>query len=101
MSSTGFWRTVGGFIDYTTSGADAMVNIKITVGSTSKIKRNIELQIPAVDFTAHGSVVLVVFLAAGESCSVEASSTGTFAGSYRQIATVTGQLVDPSGFTAE
>ena len=101
MSSTGFWRIVGGFTEYTTSGADVTVNIKLTDGSSTKIIWNTELQARADDFIAHGSVDLVVFLAAGESCSVEASSTGTFAGSYRQIATVTGQLVDPNGFTAE
>jgi hypothetical protein len=101
MNTTGFWRIVGGFTEYTTSGADVTANIKLSDGLSTKIVWNTELQARADDFIAHGAVDFIVFLAAGESCSVEASSTGTFAGSYRQVATSTGELINPSGFIAE
>lgn len=43
----------------------------------------------------------IVFLASGESISAVASDGASMVGSYRQIANVNGDLVNPSGFTPQ
>lgn len=48
------------------------------------------------------NVDFIVFLRAGDSVSVASSTTlAIIHGNYRQIATVTGELVDPVGFTPQ
>ena len=97
-NSPGFWRVYGNYTYGTSSGA-VISYFYITDGTSNKnlwysSASNGTGGITNFDFT--------VFLRAGDSLVARSASTlGNIAGSYRQIATVTGTLVNPNGFTFE
>ena len=101
-NTAGFWRIFGYATIYTYSGT-ATIDFDMSDGVSTKeifsvaqsygpIATNNTIIVP-VDFN--------VFLDTGESISVTASARSEFSGSVRQIATVTGTLVNPSGFTSQ
>lgn len=97
-NSPGFWRIFGNYT-YGQSSGTLNALFSMTDGATTKIiwyssSNNGLGGTTNFDFT--------VFLRAGDSISAVTGSTlNRLAGSYRQIATVTGTLVNPSGFTFE
>ena len=96
--NTGFWRVLGTAVTANTSStvtseiiindgaSDIVVWQQKLDGSGSKLMSSI-----AIDFN--------IFLKAGDSLKVTGSSQGYVAGSVRQIADLSGNLVNPSGFT--
>lgn len=97
-NTAGFYRIVGTCNLYGTAGR--FCRIQLTDGVTTKV-------IWAVTTDSGGTSDItepfdfIIFLASGESCSLSASSSEEMNGSIRQIATSSGTLVQPSGFTPE
>ena len=99
---TGFFRFLGTIGSSTPTGSIVSANIKVSDGTTTKTI--FSQQVPAT--TTNDPVVtpfdIVIFLNPGEFVQFDASSASSYIlGSYRQIATVTGTLVNPAGFTIE
>tara|TARA_R110000751_G_scaffold207241_1_gene311129 strand:+ start:608 stop:1138 length:531 start_codon:yes stop_codon:yes gene_type:complete len=97
-NSAGFWRFYG-FITLGSSSGSPSASFTITDGSSTKqlfeqLANNGTGSTNVFDFT--------VFLPAGHSVSAISGNTLVhIAGTYRQVATVTGELVNPVGFVAE
>ena len=102
INTTGFFRIYGvSSINGSTSGVRANL-IKMTDGATTKEVYKHAVRNSGTQGSQGLVVDLIVFLAAGESVLVESNSSDSiFAGSTRQIADITGNLVNPSGFTSE
>jgi len=101
-NSTGFWRFYGLIAGKNASTAlDAIINI--TDGITPK--QLVTLNVGASSASQSIGTFpfdFIVFLAAGESITaVSANVSSIISGSYRQIATVTGELVNPAGFVSQ
>jgi hypothetical protein len=103
LSSTpGFYRITAGSTIFSNSGTQVGNLFNITDGSTTKAiwqHKMIDANVPQqgdlqFDF--------VVYLQAGETLTAVSNNANCIvAGSIRQIATVTGELVNPAGFVAE
>ena len=101
-NSPGFWRVVGSASGGTTSGATVRGDFVLGDGASTKIVWSLDLGINSANNpSVSESFDLVFFLAAGENLSADCNSRTTMKGSYRQIATVTGELVNPSGFVIQ
>lgn len=100
ITNTGFWRFVGSSFVSQNSSSDRTCSIRINDGATTK-----EVWSQSIAGTAGfdgGSFVtfdLVLFLDTGHTANLIASTNCTITGSARQIATIDGTLVLPSGFT--
>ena len=101
INTTGFHQITSN-INYSRSGTaiDAIATLNITDGVTPKalmINRFLELDGPV-----NVPVNIVVFLDAGESIQIISNSANVrHTGSSRQIADITGTLVQPVGFTPQ
>lgn len=102
-TSPGFYRVTGGIQVYGQSASSQSVKFSMTDGATTKTLYEFEI-------IATGATDVVInqldfdkifFLRAGDTLSVQTSSVSRFDGSVRQVATVNGTLVNPSGFTFE
>lgn len=102
INTTGFYRVFGTCTVRTTSAVAPTARILLNDGSSTKnvyeiqtfTTTNNELLVDTYDF--------VVFLAAGDSLQAFSNSAQAYvATTTRQLATITGDLVNPSGFTAE
>lgn len=101
-NSPGFWRVVGSAAGATSSGATIRGDFTLDDGSTTKIVWSLDLGLSSSNTPAVSEQFdLVFFLAAGETLKADTNSRTTMKGSYRQIATVTGELVNPSGFVIQ
>jgi hypothetical protein len=102
ISNTGFYRVFGTVSAENTSSTPKDINFEMTDGVSTKVIYG--LAVPA-DSTALASFLtydFTVFLADGVSLIANvAGSENTVRGSIRQIADVSGNLVNPIGFTAE
>lgn len=97
INSPGFYRCVGTVGGKTATSAAKAAGIKLTDGVSTKIVWATE------DFGANTLFNVpfdyIIFLAAGESLQFFTENTRVYAiGSVRQVATVDGTLVTPSGF---
>jgi hypothetical protein len=101
-SGTGFFRIIGTLTTRTTGGGQQN-SIQITNGLATKSVWGISLEGLAGSTIEH--VVpfdFIVFLGASDSLQCQSgSSRDRFVGSVRQVATSTGELVNPAGFVAE
>ena len=100
-TSTGFLRIIGTLGGYASSAETASLNI--TDGLTSKAIWKYQNGNGAA--SEHGPVFptfdFIVFIASGESLTATASGGKFLNGSVRQIATINGTLVNPSGYTPQ
>jgi hypothetical protein len=96
ISSTGFWRIIG-TSTIVSAGANVSNIINLTDGVTSK-------QLYRMQSKVGGTVGEYLFLnydfvfklSAGESINITAGANSNMSGAIRQIATVDGELVDPT-----
>jgi hypothetical protein len=100
INNTGFWQIRGAIVTSSETTNNPNVAINITDGLTTK--QIYELR----DFNSGADSMVVdyqevVFLRTGESLSAAVSAYAAFMGSYRQIADVNGNLVNPVGFTPQ
>jgi hypothetical protein len=101
-NSTGFFRITGFMTMLTDSSTAASIIFTMTDGSTTKTVAGFTISANSVKLAVSESFDFTVFLPAGHSISCTSNGGGSFAlGSTRQVATVTGTLVNPSGFVAE
>ena len=102
ISNAGFWKVfVQGTMDFSQGGGAAIVgSLEIFDGTTAKTiwtftnKQN--------NFNEIFQILdnLTVFLRSGDSLRLNCTTGATVSITYRQIATVNGDLVNPTGFTS-
>ena len=100
ISNTGFWRLTGTIL-YVAS-TQVVGQIRITDGLAQKAifggtyQGSTTISSGSIDFD------FIIFLAAGESCNILSDNIGArFFGSYRQVADINGNPVNPIGFTPQ
>lgn len=101
VTTTGFWKVrVSGYVNFASSGAQG-ITLSMSDGISSKNiwtlndspnSSNADQIVADVDF--------VVFLASGESLTATATDQAEINVFYRQIADVSGNFTNPSGFTS-
>lgn len=96
-NSTGFWRIVGSVSVQKQSGVVHSGTFTMTDGLSSKTVWGLSCQNNSSGSSSE-SFDLIVFLAAGESISAVATANTRMIGSYRQVATGDGTLVNPNGY---
>ena len=100
-NAPGFYRVLGGVFLRPANGSVHSVAFTMTDGLSTKTVYKWETLSAGTQSDMISVFDQVFFLAAGESVSVTTTTNGKFIGSSRQVATVTGDLVNPSGFTFE
>ena len=101
-NSPGFYQITGVVNLYEIVSDPRNVQFVLNDGSTDKIIYDFDTITSSTSRSAHCVFIeFVIFLAAGESCSVTANVFAQFSGSVRQVADVNGTLVQPSGFNPQ
>ena len=102
VNTPGFYRVFGTSVIYTQSSSNIQIRIQLNDGSSSK---DVFLHRMISSSTVMNSVHdfdFTVFLRAGDSLLADSSNTGAIIQiATRQVATVTGELVNPTGFVFE
>ena len=101
ITSTGFWRcSLFGAMSASTSTGKVEFFIRTGGGGVNTVFRIDAIGIGGTD-PEYGFADIVVFLRAGDQFRVSLADTSARANiSYRQIADVSGNLVNPAGFTS-
>jgi len=100
-SNAGFWRFTG-TISINRGSAAQSGSLSISDGVTTKIVYSQTLDIiSSQPGTVSSAYDLIFYLNAGESVTATADGNVYVTGSYRQVASSTGELVNPVGFTSE
>jgi len=104
INTAGFWLVKAVITIVLPSGSSAATRaaIEIDDGSTQKPIFNITQPANSVstDIMSTNTQEMTVFVRSGDSVKVEASSNVYIRAYYRQIADVSGNLVNPLGFTS-
>ena len=100
-ANPGFWRITGTSYIQTASTGDRNSKITITDGFSSVVVYDHSTFATSTGGESTASFDLTVFLEAGESFTFTAESASQISGSYRQIADVNGNIVNPNGFSFE
>lgn len=101
LDTPGFWRVTGVVNIYEIGGPQGL-EIYLTDGSTDKLIYkfdSITANVSRHSLTQQFDQVF--FLAAGEGIKCTVTQYASFVGSYRQIANVNGEFVNPSGFNPQ
>lgn len=102
VATAGFYKGTVTITNRSIGGTDTIGQIAINDGSSSKSIVSMK-----IDELANGTYVAntythVVFLQSGDTLQAISNSTECFVtGSYRQIADISGTLINPTGFTGE
>lgn len=101
-NTAGFWRIVGEVTLFTSGTAGTRAVFNLNDGSTDIAIRNFNTN-EAVSFNEifMMSFDYVIFLRSGDKLTLTTTSNALCAGSYRQIADINGNLVNPSGFSPQ
>lgn len=98
MNSTGFWLLQ--FYAYTIR--DDACNINLTNGITTKQIFRVGTGSGVTgSLDGDSTYKMIILLKAGESASATCTSLARIAGTYRQIADINGNLINPSGYTPQ
>lgn len=101
-ANAGFWRFSGTFSLNRKDATVEVCQLAITDGVTSKNVYAQSMDFGTGDRTSIATPFdVIIYLNAGESVNGTATNNSYLTGSYRQIATSTGELVNPVGFTVE
>ena len=101
-NTPGFYRITGFMTVRNASAASRSVIFTMTDGSSTKVISGLEMSADGDGMSVSESFDFTVFLPASHSISCISDTSGSFCiGSSRQVATVTGTLVNPVGFVAE
>ena len=101
VNTAGFYRVVGVACVISNSGSVQEVTLDLTDGITTKKVWGWQCNTASAVLNFSESIDLVVYINPGESLRVNCDSNCSAIGSSRQIATTTGELVDPAGFTPQ
>ena len=102
INTTGFWQINANFTSRASTVGNDIGDIRVSDGVTTK--NVIRYQTDAVSTGGLTSqyIVVVICLSAGETITIVSNSERMFVdGSARQIATLDGTLVNPSGFVPQ
>lgn len=102
-NTTGFWRVTGSAMVISNTGSLQQAQLRMIDGTpTTKVVWQITVP-SGLGVNSFFSVPfdLILFLPSLIKINALATSTATIAGSYRQIADVNGNLINPSGFTPQ
>jgi len=99
----GFWRlTAGAFIRTVSSGTVPRVVIQLSDGTDIKIAWELLSNVTSVAGISTANIDYTFFLRAGDKLRIYCqTANANCVGSVRQIADISGNLVNPSGFTLE
>ena len=97
ISDSGFWLLNVNLGGSTPSGASGFAAVSITDGLSSKIIWEVNENIGG-SYAFFAGVVLTVFVRSGDTVNVASGPDNPVDVSYRQIADVNGNLVNPLGF---
>lgn len=101
-NSAGFWRCQGTCTVFSETTGQVTSEVKLNDGSTHKNLFSLSIQGSGTPAFATESFDLIVFLRSGDSVDISSSaSRNVVRMSYRQIADVNGNLINPSGFTPQ
>lgn len=101
-NSPGFYRIFGTCTIRSSSGAAVNGTLQMSDGLSTKNIYVFTAPSGSADISMNDQYDITVFLSPGESISAISSGGDCFMdGSSRQIATVTGDLVNPSGFVSQ
>ena len=95
ITTTGYYRITGGYAIRSRAGGSENVSIELTDGVTTKAVWSTLVPSGQDNNYIANQVDLTVFLAAGDSLQIGASSQATIRGSVRQIADISGNLINP------
>ena len=101
-ASPGFWRIFG--TSSIEQDSSSLINAEFTMtdGASSKTVWRMSNTQGSAGNVMSVQFDFIVYLNAGESISAVSSNTNAIVcGSYRQIATVTGETVNPAGFVSQ
>lgn len=98
INNTGFFRVFGVANMLGSTGTARSGSFRLTDGVSTKKIWEIDQISAGTNDSEHVQFDFVAFFAAGESMTIVASTNCQFVGSTRQIATIDGTLVNPSGF---
>ena len=101
VNTAGFHRVVGVASVVSSSGAVAEVTLSMTDGLTTKKVWGWQCAVAFAGLNFSEAIDLVVYINAGESLVVNSDANCSAIGSVRQIATTTGDLVNPAGFNPQ
>ena len=97
----GFWRVTGTISLNPTAGADANGSLIVTRNATDKALWSVNSALSGAQSQWTVSMDEIFFIAAGDTLKATCNAQAEWSGSYRQVASVTGELTAPQGFTAE
>jgi hypothetical protein len=101
-NTPGFYRIIGTCAGKTISTGTAAANIQMSDGLSTKNVWGANFRTTTTQNTIIIDLDLTVFLSAGDSVTIISPSTEiSFKGSIRQVATVTGETVNPAGFVVQ
>lgn len=101
-SSGGFYQVTAGVVCKRDGSATVQGSFKITDGSTTKIMWALELRNSSGEGYVSENVNYTFFLRAGDTLTAVSDNANVrMIGSVRQVADITGNLVNPTGFTSE
>ena len=100
-STPGFYRLTGTVSQQTTGGSAGNAQIAINDGLGDKNVWSVQNVGTSTVTNYAVPFDLTLFIRAGDSLKVTCNQYGFISGSIRQVADVTGNLIQPSGFTFE
>lgn len=102
VNTPGFWEVSAAINMLCDNASDTQVKFSVSDGLTTKdVARWEKLTAASLDILNNFYWTDIIYLRAGDSLSGTATAFGSIYGSYRQIADVNGNLVNPAGFTFE
>lgn len=101
-NSPGFYRVFASINVQESGGAAAIGDISLSDGLATKKLYEIDMQTSSTGLYFHETLDFTVFLRAGDSLTGTSNASNVeMTVTTRQVATVTGDLVNPAGFTFE
>jgi hypothetical protein len=102
INTTGFFRIFGNMSSESSTTSSRTGNISITDGISSKKIQDFDFLATNDQSTSFSFYDFIVFVRSGDSVTATTNNAKiTLSGCTRQLATLTGALVNPVGFTAE
>ena len=95
INNTGYFRIIG-TSTVTSASSASFVNISLSDGATSKIIYGHRVAGSSTFTQSSNNIDLIVFLQAGDSCTITSATVDSrCVGSSRQIADISGNLINP------
>jgi len=101
INNPGFFRLIGVFAQNALNTVQQQTVFELTDGTTTKKLWGMQFLTSSTDTVISESFDITVFLRTGDSLQASTTSRSFIRGSFRQIADVNGDLVNPVGFTPQ